>query len=130
MVFFTYFSPPTSPVKECVGKSLARQEAKDECDINLIVARIGAGVAPALVPPEPCYADISEVPTSYDAAVAMIADASDRFLALPSRVRERFDNDPGNLLRFLGDEGNRDEAIKLGLISAPAPDPAPAPVNS
>lgn len=43
------------------------------------------------------------------------------FATLPSRLRSRFNNDPGLLLEFLQDSINRDEAIELGLIDAPKP---------
>ena len=49
-------------------------------------------------------------------------------MALPSRVRRRFDNDPAELMEFLADEANREEAVMLGLIEKEEPvQPAPAP---
>ena len=39
-------------------------------------------------------------------------------MALPSDVRSRFGNNPAELLDFLNDNSNYDEAIRLGLIHA------------
>jgi len=39
--------------------------------------------------------------------------------SLPSKIRDRFGNDPSQLLSFLADSSNKDEAISLGLVSAP-----------
>jgi len=36
-------------------------------------------------------------------------------MALPSDVRKRFSNDPAELIDFLADKKNDEEAIKLGL---------------
>ena len=47
--------------------------------------------------------------------------AAEAFAALPSRVRQRFNNDPAELLEFLADESNREEAVFLGLIEKPEP---------
>jgi len=41
------------------------------------------------------------------------------FQRLPARLRARFDNNPSNLVRFVGDERNLKECVKLGLITLP-----------
>jgi len=38
---------------------------------------------------------------------------------LPAKIRIRFDNSPGNLVRFVGDPANLREALKLGLTKLP-----------
>jgi phage internal scaffolding protein len=42
--------------------------------------------------------------------------AQDSFLALPAKVRARFDNDPALFVDFASDEANRDELKALGLL--------------
>lgn len=37
------------------------------------------------------------------------------FEGLPAHVRNRFDNDPAQLIDFMSDDANVEEAIKLGL---------------
>lgn len=96
-------------------ESLTRQEFKDEADINVLVARFGVtGTMPAPQEP-PMYGDFSDV-FDFQQAMNEILYAEDQFMALPSELRERFNNDPGALIEFVNDEANRDEAVKLGLI--------------
>lgn len=104
--------------------SLTIQSAKDECDINLIIERANAGMAPAFVNERvPQFGDFSEV-ADYQSAFNQVIEAQDQFAALPSKVRARFGNDPAQLLSFISDASNRDEAIRLGLISPPDVVPA------
>lgn len=113
--FFTRFHHPVSSVRVLVSPSRTRQEYKRECDINYILARVGAGLQ-QLVPPDAAYVDVSEIPADYQECLAKIADTAERFAALPSALRERFENNPSKLLAFLANESNRAEAEKLGLI--------------
>lgn len=49
----------------------------------------------------------------------MIIEAQHMFDSLPARIRSRFRNSPSELLDFLSDESNRDEARVLGLLNPP-----------
>ena len=60
------------------------------------------------------YEDISSY--DYIAMRNFIADKEALFGGLSARVRARFGGDPYNLLRFVENPANRDEAIKLGLV--------------
>jgi len=40
-------------------------------------------------------------------------------MRLPADLRARFDNDPAQLIQFLENSDNKDEAIKLGLVNKP-----------
>lgn len=55
----------------------------------------------------------------YHAQLAAVTGVRQYFEALPSKVRARFGNDPSQMLEFLGDSRNREEAEKLGLVKAP-----------
>lgn len=66
-------------------------------------------------PNPPMFGDFSDTPEDLAEAYARVEAAEERFMSLPSDVRARFGNDPFRLLEFLQDEGNRDEAVKLGL---------------
>jgi hypothetical protein len=48
-------------------------------------------------------------------------------MALPAKIRAKFDHDPNALLQFLQNEENRDEAIQIGLIDG---QPVVAPIVS
>lgn len=105
--------------------SLTRQEFKEECDINVILARYQAsGEIDFLNKHAPQYMDTTAV--DFQTAMETVANAQSAFNDLPSHVRDRFQNDPAQLLDFVHQDANREEAIKLGLIAPPAPGPAAA----
>lgn len=98
--------------------SVTQQQFKDECDINTIVRRFGlTGDLPlnAAMPTSGDFTGISD----FHSALNMVREAEEAFMAFPASVRERFGHDPQRLMAFLEDAGNRDEAVKLGLVSAP-----------
>jgi phage internal scaffolding protein len=99
----------------CQDPSLAQQHMKDECDINVIIERFGVTGELPNAPVSPQYGDFSGV-TDYHSALNQINATMDDFMALPAKLRVRFDHDPVKLLEFLENDQNRDEAIQLGLI--------------
>ena len=105
---------------KCDDVSLAQQNFKDECDINNIMERFGlTGELPSNPLPSQ-YGDFSGV-LDYHSALNAVLAAQDSFLELPAQLRARFDNDPNNLIRFLEDPNNRDDAIALGLVASNEP---------
>lgn len=105
------------------GKTV--QSHKDECDINTIARRFGLGHPVPQSVRLPFYGDFSEL-DSYESALAAINDADASFFALPANIREKFNNDPAQLIHFCSDVGNRQAAIDLGLIpKVPNPDATP-----
>jgi len=99
----------------CEDASLAQQHFRDECDINNILRQFNiTGLLPE-TPLSPRYGDFTGIVDYHTALNAVIA-AEDGFMELPADLRARFLNDPENLINFLNDESNKDEAIKLGLI--------------
>jgi len=113
----------------CPEPTLAQQNFKDESDINYIVRQFGlTGELPSQ-PLSPQYGDFTGV-LDYHSAVNAVLAAQDNFMELPAQMRSRFDNDPAKLIDFLGDENNREEAIKLGLVAAkPISEPSETPVG-
>jgi phage internal scaffolding protein len=100
---------------ECKDPSLAQQHMKDECDINVLVERFGVTGKFPVAPIEPSYGDFSGV-GDYHTALNKIKAADEAFMALPAKLRAKFDHDPNALLNYLQNEENRDEAIQIGLI--------------
>jgi len=99
----------------CEEPTLAQQHFKDECDINNILRQFNiTGLLPE-APLSPRYGDFSGI-TDYHSALNAVIAAEDGFMELPADLRARFLNDPENLINFLNDESNKDEAIKLGLV--------------
>lgn len=106
----------------CKDVSLAVQSERDEVDINTIVKRFGlTGKLPDDVR-SPQYGDFTSV-LDYQGALNAVMEADREFMRLPADLRARFHNDPQALLSFVGNDENREEAQKLGLlkpIEAPA----------
>lgn len=102
------------------------------CNINTIMARAKRGIATPLRSGG-IYGDFSSVP-EYQEALQRVVDAKNDFEALPAEIRKRFRNDPAELIRFVTDDANIEEAIALGLIpkpepETPEPEPEPEPVE-
>lgn len=107
------------------GSSKTQQQFKDECDVNIMVRRLGGVPVPAPGAPVASYADFSSAPDFFEAQQLLLR-ARAQFDSMPSAVRRRFDNDPGKLLSFVADKGNLAEARTLGLLKAEERVPAPA----
>ena len=73
-------------------------------------------------PLPPRYEDVSDV-QDYQSAMNLLVNVQGHFDALPSKIRDRFGNDPEKYLAFINDPNNLDEAVELGLLqkSKPAP---------
>lgn len=96
--------------------SKTEQQFKHETDINNIVK--GAISNLPSRNSMPVFADFPD-PNEYVSSMNMIANAHSLFEAMPSDIREKFKNSPEEMLRFMSDENNKDEAIKLGIIKCP-----------
>ena len=90
-----------------------------ECDINNLYRnfvqfgtyypnRLSSGRA------QPHFGDFTE--TDFVSAMNYVARAREQFEALPVEVRARFGYNPRELLRFISDKNNVEEAKKLGLM--------------
>lgn len=112
---------------ENFGPGLTQAQFKDECDIKRIVQRFHrTGVLPGFKMGAK-YGDFSEV-GDYMEALGRVELAREAFAALPSDLRKRFRNDPAELVKFLQDPKNADEAVELGLAEKrvePAKDEKP-----
>lgn len=129
MTFHTRFRPPPKHRQDPGGESLTKQEFKDECDINRIMARaLRHGVLPQQSTGA-LYGDFSEV-GDYQQAQDILLHARQQFEALPSAVRDRFQNDPAQMLAFVADPKNKPELRKLGLANPePLPPVKPVPME-
>lgn len=104
----------------CTDPSRTQQQFKEECDVNNILRNyVNTGVLTHTSSVSPQFGDYSNMPSDYGEALALIERSREEFMQLSSDVRERFDNDPFSLVKFLQDEKNRDEAVKLGLVNEP-----------
>lgn len=109
--------------------SLTRQEFKNECDINMIMKKFRKihgveflkkynGVVGGQ------FGDFSDVP-DYRTARDQVMRMEEVFMALPAKVRSRFNNDPAELLDFVDNPANLEEARALGLAKPSESIPTP-----
>ncbi len=100
------------------GTSRTKQSFKDETDINAIMARFQkTGMLEFVNKHEPQYGDVTAL--DFQISMESVATAREMFADLPSKVRDRFNNEPAELLEFLDNPDNRDEAVLLGLVTLP-----------
>lgn len=110
-----YFNPADDRTK---------QSFKDECDINVILQRYAAtGQITHINERAPMWGDAPAL--DFAGAMALVVKAREEFAALPANVRDRFNNNPQELLNFLSKAENQEEAVKLGLAAARTPPPQP-----
>lgn len=108
-----------------VGASMAVESAKEETDINNIMRRFNVhGVVPQRTGGQ--YIDVSEI-GDYQQCLEVVQEAERQFLAIPSEIRRKFDNDPRQMIDFLIDPDNIDEARQMGLFEPLPPEPEPLP---
>lgn len=93
------------------------QAHKEQCDVNEIIRRYDkTGLITHVSKFEAQFGDLDG--TDFKQAQDLVINAKRQFDELPSKIRNRFENDPGQLLAFMADPENRNEAIELGLINS------------
>lgn len=105
--------------------SRTKQSHKSECDINNILKKYEKdGIITHGNSKKAIYGDFTNE-MEYQEAMNSVIHAQDQFDNLPSKIRDRFSNDPSNLLKFLEDPKNLEEAQQIGLIIKPEALPEP-----
>ena len=105
-------------------KSMTDQSCKDECDINMIMRKYEkTKTVTHLNTYEGEYGNFIGA-ADYHAAQNMMASANQMFSSLPSKIRDRFNNNPAEFLAFVEDDKNESELVSMGLAKA-RPDPIP-----
>lgn len=117
------------PISFPPDSSVTKQSFKEECDINTIMAKYQYnGELPILNQQFPQYLDCTGI--EFQTYVDYVAQARDMFAALPSKIRNTFDNDPARFVDFCSQEANRAQLKEWGLlapeVTKPASTPAPA----
>lgn len=99
------------------GGGRTKQSFKAECDINNIMARfVRTGVLDFTNRRQAQYGDVTGL--EYQSAMDLVVRAREMFAELPSAVRSRFQNEPGQFLDFVQDPANAEEMVKMGLATA------------
>jgi len=109
----SYFDP-----KKKSDRSMTNQSDMDAADVNKIMARAENGVIdPTIISNRVAqFGDFSKFGSYYE-MLCSVRRAEQVFASLPAAVRNRFDNDPQQLIDFLNDSKNDKEAVKLGFKS-------------
>lgn len=102
-----------------------KQEFASECDINTIMSQYqSTGIMPNLNERAPQYLDCTELGNDFQYMQNQVIEAQALFDDLPSKLRNRFQNDPAQFLNWVSDPLNRPEMADLGLLntqSSPQP---------
>lgn len=105
-------------VYEQITEDMTKQEFKDECDVNRIVARFEkTGLITHLAKGVPSYADVSQM-GNYQEALNTVMAAEDWFMGLPASIRNEWNNDPAQLLDAMHDKDQHPRLIELGILEA------------
>lgn len=108
----------------CPEPSLTKQHFVKDADIRTILARYAKTGILGDPTRKPIFGDFSQ--TDYEVSLNAVAHVKSNFELLAAPLRGRFNNDPAQLLAFIADPANKEEAIKLGLKK---PDPEVPPVT-
>lgn len=121
--FRTAYSPQKHVTIKTGHTGGAKQHHKDECDVNLIVAKFQkTGIVAHRQQYEPQYDDAT--PVDYQEALNLVNSANQMFMDLPSSLRKQFDHNPAEFYEFVQNPDNQEQLIKMGLATPPEP-PAP-----
>lgn len=109
--------------------SMTKQSFVEQCDINNILKQFKASGMLTHINQQAAQGRYLDLPDDldYQNALNIVLEAENSFASLPSKVRDRFHNDPAEFLQWFQDPDNQDEAIKLGLATDNRPPPQAAP---
>lgn len=98
------------------AESMVQQSARDEADINQVMARYEkTGLFTYVNRIQGHYEDLMDAP-SYRDGMDLMLRAQEMFEGLPAKVRKRFGNDPAEFLAGIQDPSREAEMIELGVI--------------
>lgn len=115
------------------GPSKAIQNAPDT-DINELMKRMSVSDG-SVLPTQlgqidmAYYGDFTEDPEDLRTVLDTHRNAQDMFRKLPATIRSRFGNDPLNMLTWVQNKENADEAVKLGLLTRKPQTPKIQPIE-
>lgn len=114
-----------------VGETLTEQQFKKQVDVNNIIAKFKktGSITHLRNQASGVYMDLAAQP-DYEESLNKVIKAEKAFSEIPAQVRKRFGNDPQQMLSFLANPANQEEAIKLGLRTRPPQQKGPSPTNT
>lgn len=114
-----------------VPPSMTKQEFVRECDVNNVIKQYKAHGMLTHVNAKAAQGTYQDLPDSVDFQESLhtVMVAEQAFLTLPSKIRERFGQEPAEFLAWLADPANAGEARELGILKALEPEPTPMKVE-
>lgn len=102
------------------------QSHKEECDINLMLQRFAAGDT-SVMRKDAKYIDTSELPTTIHGFFNLMAAQREKFNALPTEIKQKFDN---SFEVWAAMAGTNEWAEKMGLNRSEKPNSSEKEVNN
>lgn len=128
------FRAPIDQLRPTVdtGPGLTKQSHRDECDINKIIAKYQReGISEFANKWQGFYGEVDSA--DFQTAMDLMVNANAMFMELPSAVRNRFNQDPGQFVDFAQNPDNIEELRNMGLAPRPGTEntaePAAEPVT-
>lgn len=109
------------------GPLVTKQAHKDECDIHKILKQYQrTGMITHIARQGARFEDLPDY-SDYQEGLNTALRAEEAFNALPSKVRDRYGNDPGRFLAAISSKDERPFLEEMGILK-PRPKPAdPSP---
>lgn len=116
-----YCQRPGRVLEDGKPEYTTEQHHKKECDVNEIIRKYDkTGLISHISRIEARFGDFTGA--DFKSMRDQVAKATSMFEQLPAKIKNRFGNDPANLLAFMENPENREEGIKLGLIRRDTPE--------
>jgi phage internal scaffolding protein len=101
------------------GESLTQQHFETEQDVRNIIKQYDrTGLITNVARGVARYGDYSDI-NEYREALDLVNNATSSFMELPAKLREMFNNNPGEFFEFATNPENADQMVKLGLSENP-----------
>ena len=99
------------------------QQHKELTSMRSILDRANRGALTLGTKNKPGFCDFTG--SDYTRSKNIVADAKSAFEKLPSNLRERFHNNPGEFMDYVADPNNRDDMIENNIDVSHLPVPEP-----
>lgn len=122
---FSHYRPHERQFAPSSSEEITKQNHKDECNIHTILKQFKmTGIINHINQHQAQFIDLPDG-LDFQEAMNTTIRAQEAFAALPSLVRDRFNNNAGEFLAAFQDPEMRDELTRLGLLHpVRPPDPA------
>lgn len=108
-------------------KTKTKQSFADKVNINKIVAKHQrSGMVEHLNEKEPFYGDVTHL-GDYRESLNIVIEAKELFAKMSAEIREKFKNNPNEMITFLNNPANLAEAVALKMVKPRPPVPGPVP---